>query len=59
MYYENNERSKANSAVDLESIRLLGRTLLADNKDILLSKDRNDSKNLMIWLEEKMKMVMM
>ena len=50
--YENNERSKANSAVDLESIRLLGRTLLADNKDILLSKDRNDSKNLMIWLEE-------
>ena len=42
----------ATSKLDLESIRLLGKTLLGDKKGILLSMDINIPNNLMVWLEE-------
>ena len=42
----------ATSKLDLEAIRLLGKTLLGDKLGILLSMDINIPSNLMIWLEE-------
>ena len=50
--YKTNESSKANAIIDLESIRLLGRTLLSYNTSRVLSRGTKVPKNLMIWLEE-------
>ena len=42
----------ATSKLDLESIRLLGKTILGDKTGILLSMDINVPNNIMSWLEE-------
>lgn len=52
MNYEINQTSKANSIVDLESIKVIGRILLDCNRSIMLSMDKNIHRNLMIWLGE-------
>ena len=50
--YKCNQSSKANSILDLESIKLIGRILLCNNTDTILSSGINIDSNLMIWLEE-------
>ena len=50
--YKCNQSSKANSILDLESIKLIGRILLCNNTDTILSSEINIDSNLMIWLEE-------
>ena len=52
MNCEINQNSKANSIVDLESIKVIGRNFLEDNRSIVLSMDKNIHRNFMIWLEE-------
>ncbi|WP_195988574.1 J domain-containing protein [Clostridium sp. D53t1_180928_C8] len=50
--YDMKNNKIATSKLDLEAIRLLGKTLLGDKKGILLSMDINIPNNLMVWLEE-------
>lgn len=52
MQYEMKEIKNSNTRLDLESIKLLGRTLLGDKSGILLTTDSNIPRNLSIWLRE-------
>ena len=50
--YDINQDNKANSILDLESIKVIGRTFLDNNRSIVLSMDKNIHRNFMVWLEE-------